>query len=464
MLAARALGVYPDGMSTRQILIALLAAAALAAFTDITDARQADRPGVDNRAERAVETIREHAAPLNDEADLDPLLNRIGDARLVLLGEATHGTSEFYTWRAKISRRLIEEKGFAFIVVEGDWTPCYRLNLYVKGLLDEATTAREIMAGFDRWPEWMWANEEVLELIEWLHEHNKSLPADERVGFYGLDIYGAPESKRQVLEYLEEADEEAAEIAMHSYSCMSAYAPDFSVYSRAMASGAASCEAGVVRVVETLRERADDLARQDSKAFFNAKQNAYTVKSAERHHRNAVRGGAMSWNDRARHFHATAVRLLEHHENRGGGVVWAHNTHIGDARATSMSAQGMLNIGHLARDSHGDDVVSVGFGMGGGELLAGRGWGDQVRTMTSAPPIPNSAEDLFRRAGVERGLIVFDDAMRDGPLSDIRGHRAIGVTFDPRHESQRNYVPTNLTRRYDAFIYFDETTPLRPVR
>lgn len=438
------------------ILLCMSIAAQLAA-APVAGGHSSDRDRL------TIELIRDRVSPLQGQADLDPLIDRVSEARLVLLGEATHGTSEFYTWRAAITRRLIEEKNFAFIVVEGDWTDSYRLNLYVRGLLDEDTTAREIMQSFERWPTWMWANEEVLELVEWLRAHNAMLPPDARIGFYGLDIYGAPESKRQLIRYLEQTDEDAAAMAAQAYSCMSAYARDFTDYARALAAGAASCEAGVARVLEIMRERAPALHADSAKAFFNAKQNAYTVDSAERHFRTATFSGTASWNHRARHFHDTALRLLGHHQARGPGIVWAHNTHVGDARATSMGAQGMLNIGKLARDSLGDEVVIVGFGLGGGELLAGRAWGDQVRAMAAAQPLAGSIEDLFQRADVEQGLLVFTPDLQSSPLADVRPHRAIGVTFEPRMESQHNYVPTSLARRYDAFIYIDHTTPLRQI-
>ncbi len=411
-----------------------------------------------------IRVLRELAYPLSDPADLDPLLDRIENTRLVLLGEASHGTSEFYAWRAEISKRLIEEKGFNFIAVEGDWASLYRLNRYVKWMDDEAGSAHEIMRTFDRWPPWMWANEETAELIEWMRAFNEDRPFEERVGFYGMDVYGEDLAKRQVLERLQEVDADLAEEIEALYACFDRYDGNMHDYARAVAFGADSCAQAVMRAHQKLQEAAAELSGRKYYEFFAIQHNAKVVKNAERHFRLMATEGPQSWNARVDHFFATVDLLMDLYGDGARGVAWAHNTHIGDARATAMGNQGQRNIGQIARERMGaDDVVAVGFGTHRGTVQAGRAWGGDMETMRVPPGRADSVEDLMHQLGKEQVLFIFDDRVDLSPWMTVRGHRAIGVIYHPEREHMGNYVPTILARRYDAFIFIDETRALQPV-
>lgn len=407
-----------------------------------------------------ISALRDMAHTLRDPADLNPLLERIADARLVLLGEASHGTSEFYTWRAEISKRLITEMDFNFIAVEGDWASLYRLNRYVKAMDDEYASAREVMETFDRWPVWMWANEETRELIEWMRAYNADRPFDKRVGFYGMDVYGEELSMRKVLSRLRALDEDLAGEIAAAYACFEPFGGSMHEYARAVALGAESCEEAVQRAHSTLREAARNLADRELYDFFAIKQNAKVVMNAEQHFRLMARQGPQSWNARVDHFYATVARLIALYGEGSRGVVWAHNTHVGDARATTMGNQGQRNIGQIAREQLGADMVAVGFGTHRGTVQAGRAWGAPMETMIVPAGRPGSVEDLMQQVGAPSLLFIFDGR---APWSEVRGHRAIGVVYQPEREQFGNYVPTILPRRYDAFIFIEETTALQAI-
>ena len=400
---------------------------------------------------------------LREAEDLDPLLDRVGDARCVLLGEASHGTSEYYTWRTRISERLIREKGFSFIAVEGDWPDCYEVNRYVKGYPGSGESAREVLSVFDRWPTWMWANEEIVELTEWLRQHNHGLPEEKRVGFYGLDVYSLWESMEAIIKYLERVDPEAVETARRAYRCFEPYDEDAQKYARATASVPASCEDEVMEMLSELRDRLPEY-RDDPESRFNAEQNALVVRGAERYYRSMVRGGSSSWNVRDHHMAETLERLMQGPEAKA--IVWEHNTHIGDARATDMADVGMVNVGQLVREQRGDeDVVLVGLGSYQGRVIAGAQWGAPMRPMTVPPAREGSWEDVLHRASEEDKLLIFPEAKdNSNSLWEPRGHRAIGVVYEPAYERYGNYVSTVLPRRYDAFLYLDQTQALHPLR
>jgi erythromycin esterase-like protein len=403
------------------------------------------------------------AHALEGPQDLDPLLERIGDARCVLLGEASHGTSEYYAWRAHISERLIREKGFSFIAVEGDWPDCYEVNRYVKGYPDSGENAREVLGAFERWPTWMWANEEVVELTEWLHRHNQGVSTEQRVGFYGLDVYSLWESMESVIEYLERVDPDAVEAARRAYRCFEPYGEDVQEYARATAFVPTSCEGEVVGLLSELRGRIQEY-RDDPESRFNAEQNALVVSNAEAYYRAMVRGGADSWNVRDHHMAETLERLMRFYGPDSKAIVWEHNTHIGDARFTDMAGAGMVNVGQLVREQLGtEEVVLVGFGSHRGSVIAATRWGAPMEAMRVPPAREGSWEDVLHRAGEEDKLLVFDDPAQEDGLFEPRGHRAIGVVYDPSHERYGNYVSTVLPRRYDAFLYIDETSALQPL-
>jgi erythromycin esterase-like protein len=421
--------------------------------------------------------------PLGGPEDTDELLERIGDARYVLLGEASHGTSEYYAWRSAISQRLILEKDFDVIAVEGDWPDCYRINRHVRGFPDGAASAREVLGGFERWPTWMWANEEVAALVEWLREHNLGRPAARRVGFYGLDVYSLWESLYAILSYLQKHDPGSLPLARRAFRCFEPYGEDAQAYARATRFVPHSCEGAVVALLTQMRREARPAHDDGDETRFEAEQNAYALRNAEAYYRAMVRGGPDSWNIRDRHMVSTLERVVRHHGPRSKVIVWAHNTHIGDARFTDMAADGMVNLGQLVRETHSmSDVVLVGFGSYRGTVVAGREWEATPEVMHVPPARSGTWESLLHRvAGGETsqsdagpGTRTLERAaapslfvrLADPPreMLEARGHRAIGVVYRPELEQFGNYVPTVLPLRYDAFLFMDQTRALQPLR
>ena len=412
--------------------------------------------------------VRRLAQPLRSEADLDPLLERIGDAPYVLLGEASHGTHEFYAWRAALTRRLIAEKGFRFVAVEGDWPDCYDVHCSVTGQSGAPADPAEVLTGFERWPTWMWANEEVVEFTRWLRARNDALPQDSRVGFYGLDVYSLWDSLHATLDYLREHEPEHVQPAVEALRCFEPYAEDPQAYARATRLVPTSCQDEVVRLLGDLvrRDSQQDGASRDER--FNVEQNAVVAAGAEAYYRAMVTGGSSSWNVRDQHMIETLDRLVQHYRGAGDrppkAVVWEHNTHVGDARFTDMASAGMVNVGQLARERYGDDdVVLVGFGSHSGTVLAAQAWGDPSEEMTVPPARRGSTEELLHDALPDpAALLVFPEQQPDW-LSRARDHRAIGVVYSAHAERWGNYVPTVLGRRYDAFLWFDRTCGLSPL-
>ena len=425
------------------------------------------------QSDALVEDIRALSHPLATDEDLDPLMERIGDARYVLMGEASHGTSDYYTWRARISKRLIHEKGFTFIGVEGDWPDCYRVNRYIKGAPGAGESAYDVLHAFDRWPTWMWANREIVHLAEWLRNHNQGaydggtpLPDEKKVGFYGIDVYSLWDSMQAVISYLERIDPEMARTARRAYACFEPYGEDVQEYAAATAFVPTSCEDEAITMLGELYSKAAKYQEEGREAFFNAEQNALVAQNAERYYRTMVRGGAASWNVRDTHMADTLDRLMEFHGPDAKAIVWEHNTHIGDARATDMARSGMVNVGQLVRERHAaEGVVLVGFGSHRGTVIASQEWGAPMERIVVPPATEDSYEDLFHQAATADGraasLLLLDQTQgRDGWL-EPRGHRAIGVVYRPAFERYGNYVPTVLPRRYDAFVFVDETTALQ---
>ncbi len=413
--------------------------------------------------EQLVYEIREAAYPLHDAVDLDPLIDRVGSARYVLLGEASHGTSEFYTWRHQISERLIREKGFSFIAVEGDWPDCYRVNRFVKGYDGAEQSAEEVLRHFDRWPSWMWANREVLSLVNFLVRFNRKLHESDSVGFYGLDVYSLWDSLHAVMDYLAEHDPESLRAARDAFRCFEPFGEDVQQYARENSWYPQSCEQEVLNLLVELRRRAGTHPN-DREALFNAEQNALVAKNAEHYYRIMGRGDRESWNIRDRHMVETLERLMDFHGPGAKCIVWEHNTHIGDARATDMAASGMVNVGQLVREHHDrDDVVIVGFGTYQGTVIAGRAWDAPLERMPVPPAREGSWEDLFHRAGPEDRMLIFEDMALSELWRKRRVHRAIGVVYDPGSEYYRKYVPTLLPERYDVFLALDETHALHPL-
>jgi erythromycin esterase-like protein len=409
------------------------------------------------------EQVRQIAHPLNNLNDLDPLIDRIGNAHYVLLGEASHGTSEYYLWRARISQRLIQEKGFSFIAVEGDWPDCYSANRYIKGYPDSGDNAWQVLHQFERWPTWMWANWEIVALVEWLRRYNDSLTGQKKIGFYGLDVYSLWDSMRAIMEYLKDTHPEAVPAAARALRCFEPFGEDVQEYAWSSAFAPTTCEDDVIRLLTEIRARVRQYPG-DPEDAFNAEQNAFVAVNAERYYRAMVRGGAASWNVRDFHMADTLDRLMQYHGPEAKGIVWEHNTHIGDARATDMTLMGQVNIGQLARERHQpEDVVLVGFGGHRGSVIAGVEWGASMERMTVPPGEQGSWEDIMHRASEEDKLLILSEAPGSYEFSAERGHRAIGVVYRPELEQFGNYVPTSLNRRYDAFLSIDETHALHPL-
>jgi erythromycin esterase len=411
-----------------------------------------------------------------DKKDLDVLLERISDARYVLLGEASHGTSEFYRWRAEITKRLVTEKGFSFIAVEGDWPDCYKVNRYAKGMENSGSSAYEVLHAFSRWPTWMWANREIVDLIEWLRSHNKEGDnQDKKVGFYGLDVYSLWESLDVVMQYLRKNYPDAMKSAIEAYRCFEPYSRDVEEYARATAFIPESCEDEVADMLIEIRRKAGDeddkeFKKEDGReAYFNTEQNAVIAKNAELYYRTMIHGGAASWNVRDHHMMNTLERLMKFHGSDAKSIVWAHNTHIGDARATDMARTKMVNLGQLAREQAGhQSVVLVGFGTYKGSVIASKTWGEPMERMI-VPPAVNGSWDSFLHHSNNVGqskLLTFShiDKIKTGSsFFESKGQRAIGVVYNPSYERYGNYVETILPIRYDAFLFIDETHALHPL-
>lgn len=415
----------------------------------------------DREMEALVDRLRK-ARPLRSDSDLDPLLDYIGDARFVLLGEASHGTSEYYQWRARLSRRLIEEKGFSFIAVEGDWPDCYNVNRYIKAYADAGDSAYDVLNAFERWPTWMWANWEIVALTEWLRTHNYGRSQFNQVGFYGLDVYSLHESMTAIIDYLEKNVPEAVETARQAYACFEPYKGDGQAYAWRTAMVPETCEDEVVELLMSLRENSEQFS-DDLEAAFNVRQNAWVAVGAERYYRTMIRSNAASWNVRDYHMADTLDRLIHHHGPSSKAIIWAHNTHIGDARATDMAAANMVNIGQIARERHSDSgVVLIGFGSHRGSVIAGDSWGAPMEKMEVPRARSGSWESLLHRTESPSKLLFMDELRKTPQTQQTLGHRAIGVVYHPERE-MGNYVPSVLPERYDAFLYFDETEALHPL-
>ncbi len=420
-----------------------------------------------------VEGVRARAHPLTGAAqDYDPLMDLVGDAHFVLLGEASHGTHEFYRERARITQRLIAEKGFMAVAVEADWPDAYRVNRYVRHQSDDAD-AHTALADFRRFPTWMWRNRDVVEFVEWLRGHNDALPPSApKIGFYGLDLYSLHTSLEAVLQYLEKTDPEAAQRARARYACFDQFGADTQVYGFLAGFGLSrSCEAEVVDQLVELQRRAADYAQHDGRLaedeFFNAEQNARLVKNAEAYYRSMFLEEVSSWNLRDRHMAETLDALVAHLERQAGRakvVVWAHNSHLGDARATQMGQRGELNIGQLVRERYGRAAVLVGFTTHHGTVTAASDWGGPAERKRIRPALPGSYEALFHTTGLARFLLTWreGDPVTEG-LRDPGLERGIGVIYRPESERLSHYFYARLPEQFDAVLHFDATRAVEPL-
>jgi erythromycin esterase-like protein len=407
------------------------------------------------------------AKPLED--GYDELLGSIGDAQIVLIGEASHGTHEFYSIRERLTRRLIAEKGFGIVALEADWPDALRVNRYVGGRSDD-TSANQALGGFRRFPTWMWRNTVMEEFVEWMRSWNSGREGRDIARIFGMDLYSMHTSMDAVLAYLRTVDPEAAMRARQRYSCFDHFGGDPQHYGYMTSSrGAEPCEQEVVEQLMELRERRAELLRRDGKAaaeeFFYAEQNARLVVNAERYYRSMFRGRHSSWNLRDDHMAETLTALKRHFGNGGGKmVVWAHNSHLGDARATEMGARGKSNVGQLMREKFGRHVFNIGFSTYTGTVTAARNWGDPAETRRVNPGLPGSYEALFHDAGLDGFWL---DLRNGGEAAEVlakeRLQRAIGVIYRPETERGSHYFRTSLTRQFDVMIHVEETTALKPL-
>jgi len=401
---------------------------------------------------------------------LSPVLEMIGDARVVLIGEATHGTHDFYQARAELTKALIAERGFEIVAVEADWPDAYRANRWTRGESDDRT-ATEALDDFTRFPRWMWRNRDVASFLEWLRELNATRPEHSRAGFYGLDLYSLHASIEAVLAYLAKVDPAAADRARHRYACFEGYGEDPQAYGYATTLGLSrSCEDAVVAQLLELRRQAAEYARRDGRLgpdeHFFAEQNARLVRNAEEYYRAMFGGRVESWNLRDTHMMETLDALLARREEthrRPRAIVWAHNSHLGDARATEMGDIGELNLGQLVRETYGRDAFLIGQTTHTGTVTAATDWNAPSRRRRVLPSLANSYERLFHNTGLPR----FALSLRNGParaaLAEPRLERAIGVIYRPETERSSHYFRAQLAEQFDAVLHFDETSALEPL-
>ena len=395
-------------------------------------------------------------------ADLGPLLERIGEARIVLLGEATHGSSDFYRMRDRITRELIQRKGFSFLAIEGDWPDAARIDQHVRGGVTSGTP----WTAFARFPTWMWRNQEVRSFVEWLRAHNAQSPKP--VAFHGLDLYSLYNSISAVLGYLDAVDPATARVARQRYACLTPWQANPASYGLATLKGRyESCEQQVVEMLVELQHRSPLYAAHDGDRLLDVLQNARVVSHAERYYRTMYYGSRAAWNLRDTHMFETLKALLAHHGAHSKAVIWAHNSHVGDSAATEMSLRGEFNLGHLCRTEFGKNAYLVGFGTHAGTVAAASDWDAPMEIKTIRPALTGSYEKLLHDTGVARFLLPLrhpsSKAIVEG-LTVPRLERAIGVIYRPETERQSHYIDAVLPRQFDEYIWFDTTHAVTPLK
>jgi erythromycin esterase-like protein len=408
------------------------------------------------------------STPVADVDAVAAAVEFIGDAELALVGEASHGTHEFYANRAHITRRLIVESGFRAVVVEADWPDAYRVNCYVRHRSDDRT-AVEALEDFRRFPTWMWRNADVVEFVEWLRDHNEGLPGDAQTGFYGMDLYALHASMRAVLQYLDKRAPDAARRARERYACFDRFGEDPQAYAYAETFGLEPCEQEVIDVLMELQRRSAEMAKGNHVArdeYFFAEQNARLVKNAEEYYRTMFHGGTKSWNLRDQHMAGTIGalrRYLSDADRPAKLAVWAHNSHVGDARATQMGQRGELNVGQLMREQFPGKTCLLGYTTWHGTVTAASDWGEPVELKRVRPALPDSYEQLFHEVATPRFFL----SMRGEPVRHLltkpRLERAIGVIYRPETERQSHYFQASLSSQFDALLHFDHSTAVRPL-
>ncbi|HVJ91527.1 MAG TPA: protein-L-isoaspartate(D-aspartate) O-methyltransferase [Labilithrix sp.] len=409
--------------------------------------------------------VREVAEPFEEieSASVDALLERIGDARVVLLGESSHGTSEFYRMRARITQALIARRGFSFVAVEADWPDAARIDDYVLGGKRRSNLE---FTPFERFPTWMWRNEEVHDFVDWLRAYNADHP-ERKVGFHGLDLYSLFTSIAAVLHYLEDVDPHAAKVARHRYAALTPWQKDPAAYGEAVLVGRyESSERAVVAILREMLERRMEYARRNGDRFFDAAQNARVVANAERYYRSMYYGSHTSWNLRDEHMFDTLEALLAFHGPGSKGIVWEHNSHVGNAAATEMSLRGEHNVGQLCRTTFGDRAYIVGFGTDHGTVAAASNWDEPMQTMTVRPSHRESYEYAFHESTVPTFMLSLREPRRPAVFEELeipRLERAIGVIYRPETELASHYFYATLPHQFDEYIWFDETRAVSPL-
>ena len=412
---------------------------------------------------RAIAAAGERLSGVDGEA-IGRLFDDAGAARVVLLGEATHGTSEFYRARTGITRRLIEEHGFNIVAVEADWPDATRIDRYVR----HRERGPDMEQAFSRFPTWMWRNEEVLALVEWMREWNEGRPAEQRASFHGLDLYGLSASITAVIDYLDRIDPDAARVARERYGCLTPWQKHPAAYGRAaLLEGNRRCEKAAIAMLQDLLAKRLDYLAADEDSYLEAEGNARLVTAAETYYRTMYYGYADSWNQRDSHMFETLKRVLEARGPESRAIVWAHNSHVGDASATEMGkVRDELNIGQLAREHFGDEAILVGFGTDRGEVVAATDWGGAMEIKRVRPSHEDSFEALFHHSGAP--CLFLNLAMQRGSdlghtLMQPRLERAIGVIYRPETELVSHYFEAELPRQFDRYLWFDVTSPVRPL-
>lgn len=410
------------------------------------------------------ESIKKYALPYDTSEDLNPIIEAIGDSKIVLLGEASHGTSEFYSVRAELSKRLIEEKGFTLIAVEGDWPSSQQVNRFIRGFNEAEEDVRDVLKAFNRWPTWMWANEEIAEFALWLKKQNQKREPAQKVGFYGIDVYSLWESLDEVITYLSKTNPDGTdlELAKKAFSCFEPFNRHPETYAMSSINISEACVDEVSKLLSSIRSH-EDHYKNAQEADLNLKINAMVAQNAEEYYRAMVRNDDLSWNVRDEHMVEAINEIMDSHGNDAKIIIWEHNTHIGDASATDMSAAGMINVGQVLRQQNRkEDVYAIGFGTHRGTVIASEEWGIPFKRTKVPPAMKNSWEDAFHNTGAFNKLLLFNEENRH-LFNDWIGHRAIGVVYNPEYEAYGNYVPSKMGSRYDAFIYIDETKALSPL-
>ncbi|WP_274307944.1 erythromycin esterase family protein [Solibacillus daqui] len=411
---------------------------------------------------KLIQAISEHSLPLSD-ASLNKIVEAIGDAKIVMIGEASHGTSEFYKIRAELSKKLIEQKGFQLIAVEGDWPSAQTVNRYVKGYSVEGETIKDVlMKAFHRWPTWMWANEEVATFTEWLKEINRN--REQKVGFYGIDLYSLFESIDEVLKFLSNKPQYQVDLehAKKAFTCFEPYNRMPEHYALSTAQFSDECISEVASLLHSLRNH-EELYSSRQEEDLNVVMNALVAKNAEAYYRKMM-SDEKSWNTRDYHMVEAIHELRKYYGEETKIIVWEHNTHIGDASETSMKNEQMINVGQVIREQCGkENTYAIGFGTYEGTVIAADSWGDPFKIIKVPPAILSKWEGQLHAASPEDKVLLFNDENRE-LFNDWIGHRAIGVVYNPAFEAYGNYVPSRVGSRYDAFIYIDQTNALNPLQ